>query len=85
MRYVPNYRFIRPIEIQVCTLTGQVDTRIEAAYAALDGVLHPNPPPDAQGQLQQLVADYASKSDWVHLIFVLDAGQSAIPASVSTH
>lgn len=55
--------------------SAQIETRVEAAYPALDGVLHPDPSPAARAQLEELVLGYAAKSDWVHLLFVLDAGE----------
>ncbi len=43
---------------------------------ALDGLLHPSPPTGARDQLAGLVESYAAKSDWAHLVFSLDAGES---------
>lgn len=57
----------------------QVEDRLENAYTSLDGVLHPDPSPDARRRLEDLAADYAAKSDWIHLLFVLDAGEYSVP------
>jgi hypothetical protein len=54
----------------------KVESRVENAYTRLDGALHPDPSPELRGQVQDLVAGYANKSDWVHLVISLGQGMS---------
>jgi hypothetical protein len=44
------------------------------AYTTLNGALHPDPSPEVQDHVLDLVAGYAAKSDWVHLVVVPEGG-----------
>ena len=45
---------------------------MDNAYTTLNGALHPDPSPALRAEVQDLVSSYGLKSDWVHLVVVLD-------------
>lgn len=49
---------------------------MENTYGTLNGALHPDPPPALRDKVQDLVSSYGLKSDWIHLVVVLDGESS---------
>ena len=59
----------------------QVKRKVYDGYAALDALLNPAPPHGSEDQVRRLAEDYASRNDWIHLVYVLDE-QQEVPDSL---
>ncbi|EIW67335.1 hypothetical protein M231_02522 [Tremella mesenterica] len=71
---------VRDDKVVLRIMTGltldQAKTRVEATYHTLDQLLHPKPRLETMDKLEMLVEGYATKADWVHLVYILGDDQS---------
>lgn len=62
--------------LQATVLTGlaasEVRERVDEAYSSLHNLLNPTASGDQQDELKGMVASYASRADWVHLVIPLN-------------